>query len=96
MRGLVIVDQSLFSRWPNEISLSRARLTAITRKSVVTLPNKTSAVWWSVKPRRERCKNSPGKMTNRAAEITPTQRLNNSLPIKYTGMSVRVPRIAGM
>ena len=96
MRGLAMVDQSLLSRWLNEISLSRARLTAIIRKRIAVVLNSVSATWWSVKPSRERCRNSPGNMATRAAEITPTQRLNNSLPMKYTGTIVRVPRIAGM
>ena len=96
MSGFLITAQSLFSRWLKDISLSLALLTAIIKNSMITVLNKVSATWWSVKPRRERLRNSLGNTTSMAADITPTQRLNNSLPMKYTGITVNAPRTAGV
>ena len=52
------------------------------RNSMAVVVKKTSATWWSVKPRIERHKNSPGRMAISPAETTPAQRLNRVLPIK--------------
>ena len=56
---------------------------------------KVSATWLSVKPIIERPKNSPGSMATRKAAITPTQRLNNALPMKKTGITVSAAKTAG-
>ena len=65
----VFLITAQFVKWLNDISFSLARLTAIITNRIVVALNKTSAMWWSVKPSKERLKNSLGNATSSVAAI---------------------------